>query len=143
MPLDARPQPSEVSGQHAQAAIVGSIVRGLQAVIAPPVHSLWLRRKFDQHVFTAGQPLPDLLRLDELTVMRRGLGALITEIMAMPALPQPTTGSIELPNAASAGAQKGGGEALSEPVPSPPPGELPALCRNGWGAATLRRSNAL
>src|SRR5215510_10735970 len=102
----ARPQPSEVSGQLAEAAIDGSIVRSLQAVIAPPVHSLWLRRKFDQHISTAGQPLPDLLRLDELTVMRRGLAALITEIMAMPAPSQPTTGSIELLNHASTGAQK-------------------------------------
>jgi hypothetical protein len=25
------------------------------------------------------------------------------------------------------------------PRAAPPPGELPALCRNGWGAATLRR----
>src|SRR5262249_23848400 len=96
----ARPQPSEVSGQLAEAAIDGSIVRSLQAVIAPPVHSLWLRRKFDQHISTASQPLPDLLRLDELTVMRRGLAALITEIMAMPAPPPPTTGSIELLNRA-------------------------------------------
>src|SRR5262249_48044932 len=106
LPLDARPPPSEVSGQHAEAAIVGSIVRSLQAVIAPPVHSLCLRWNFAQHFRTAGQPPPDLLPLDELRVRRRGLAALITEIMAMPAPPQPTTGSIELLNRASAGAQK-------------------------------------
>src|SRR5262249_40645150 len=82
------------------------IVPSPKPLVPPPVHSFWLRRKFDQHVSTAAKPLPDLLRLDELTVMRRGLAALIAEIMAISAPPQPTTGSIELPNYAPAGTQK-------------------------------------
>ena len=60
------------------------------ALVPPPMHSLWLRRKVLHHIPTTAQTVADTLRPQQMTVAWNCLPHSIREVMAMATRPRPS-----------------------------------------------------